>query len=106
MLLCSLINLYDLRLGDFSNVSLVSMIFSFPLLTVLPFGLFLIFKVTIKGNIENTKYDVLTEDIKKSSFLYRPLYLLRLTLTLVTILTMREYPALQILLLILLSSIH
>jgi hypothetical protein len=51
MLLCSLINLYDLRFKDFENISLFSMVYSFPLLALLSLALFLMFKVAMKGNI-------------------------------------------------------
>lgn len=88
MVLCSLINLYDLRFRDISNTSLVSMISSFTLLLVLSLALFLMFQVTLKGDIENAKYNAITEDLKKSSYTYRPLYLLRWTITLVTILAL------------------
>lgn len=64
------------------------MISSFTLLLVLSLALFLMFQVTLKGDIENAKYNAITEDLKKSSYTYRPLYLLRWTITLVTILAL------------------
>ena len=82
------------------------MISSFTLLAVLSLALFLMFNVTLRGGIESAKYNGITEDLKKSSFIYRPLYLLRWGITLVIILALRECPALQIIVLMLLSTMH
>ncbi len=88
ILLCSLINLYDLRFSNSTNLSLLSSVSSISLLFVLTLAIIKMFYVTLKGYVGSSNYESITESLKTKSYLYRPLYLVRWTISLVSILTL------------------
>jgi hypothetical protein len=119
MMMCSLINFYDIRLKKNERVAEVSFWFSISIIFVLLLALICIFikvwRLSKNLNIEsvnqfNLNYSQLTDGLKdqpsKIIYFWQPLKFLRWVLTLIILLTLRSSPEIQTLTLLVISHIY
>lgn len=117
LILSSIINFYDMRFHNDQIVSYISIIFSILVLCLISGSLLAIF-IKLRSLFKNQdlekikefnqKYSPLTADLKKNSLTtliiyWRAIVLVRWLITLIILLILNNYPAIQTLLLLILS---
>ena len=123
LILCSLLNLYDLRFDTTKKATFASAVLTLSVLSLLSISLAVLCCITCRQaknmNRESlkefiNKYPKLYEGlkvgdsskIKRLTVFWTPLYLLRLTVTYVVLLSLKNYPGFQVLLLLIISVVQ
>ena len=123
LILCSLLNLYDMRFDTTNKATFASAVLTVSILSLLSISLAVLCCITCRQarnmNRESlnefiNKYPKFYEGlkvgdaskIKRLTVVWTPLYFIRLSVTYVVLLSLKNYPALQVICLLVISVVQ